>query len=76
MRVLTTVLKQTEGMVSLDGILYNEGNYEKYRKRLVIFHRNSKDRTVLFSTHVVEDLATTCTQLAIMKKGSFYILEA
>ena len=29
MRVLTTVLKQTEGMVSLDGILYNEGNYEK-----------------------------------------------
>ena len=24
MRVLTTVLKQTEGMVSLDGILYNE----------------------------------------------------
>ena len=28
MRVLTTVLKQTEGLVSLDGILYNEGNYE------------------------------------------------
>ena len=23
-RVLTTVLKQTEGMVSIDGILYNE----------------------------------------------------
>ena len=32
MRVLTTVLKQTEGMVSLDGILYNEGNYEKIQK--------------------------------------------
>ncbi len=31
----------------------------------------SKGRTVLFSTHVVEDLAATCTQLAIMKKGSF-----
>ena len=29
MRVLTTVLKQTEGVVSIDGILYNEGNYEK-----------------------------------------------
>ncbi len=41
MRVLTTVLKQTEGMVSLDGILYNEGNMKKYRKRLVIFHRKS-----------------------------------
>ena len=42
MRVLTTVLKQTEGMVSLDGILYNEGNYEKNtEKRLVIFHRKS-----------------------------------
>ena len=26
---------------------------------------------MLFSTHVVEDLAATCTQLAIMKKGSF-----
>ena len=57
MRVLTTVLKQTEGMVSLDGILYNEGKRKewfplmefcitreimrKYRKRLVIFHRKS-----------------------------------
>ncbi len=34
MRVLTTVLKQTEGMVSLDGILYNEGNYEKLQKKI------------------------------------------
>ena len=34
MRVLTTVLKQTEGMVSLDGILYNEGNYEKIQKKI------------------------------------------
>ena len=33
MRVLTTVLKQTEGLVSLDGILYNEGNYEKIQKK-------------------------------------------
>lgn len=32
MRVLTTVLKQTEGMVSLDGILYNEEIMRKYRK--------------------------------------------
>ena len=29
MRVLTTVLKTTSGMVTLDGILYSEGNYEK-----------------------------------------------
>ena len=34
MRVLTTVLKQTEGMVFLDGILYNEGNYEKIQKKI------------------------------------------
>ena len=34
MRVLTTVLKQTEGLVSLDGILYNEGNYEKIQETL------------------------------------------
>lgn len=31
----------------------------------------SKDRTVLFSTHVVEDLAASCSQLAVMKKGRF-----
>ena len=40
----------------------------RIRNLLVDF---SKDRTVLFSTHVVEDLAATCTQLAIMKKGNF-----
>ena len=45
----------------------------RIRNLLVDF---SKDRTVLFSTHVVEDLAATCTQLAIMKKGIFYIPEA
>lgn len=31
----------------------------------------SENRTVLFSTHVVEDLAATCNQLAVMKKGKF-----
>lgn len=31
----------------------------------------SEGRTVLFSTHVVEDLAATCNQLAVMKKGEF-----
>lgn len=40
----------------------------RIRKLLVEF---SKNRTVLFSTHVVEDLAATCKQLAIMKKGKF-----
>ena len=30
----------------------------------------SRDRTVLFSTHVVEDLAATCSTLAILKKGN------
>ena len=167
MRVLTTVLSPTGGTVTLDGILYSEGNYEKIQRKigylpqeidlypsltvqecleymgdlsgiskrickerigyylektslseqrkkkikqlsggmkrrvglvqallnepelLIIDEpttgldpeeririRNllvdfSKGRTVLFSTHVVEDLAATCNQLAVMKKGKF-----
>ena len=47
MRVLTTVLKQTEGMVSLDGILYTREIMRKYRKRLVIFHRKSTYTRIL-----------------------------
>ena len=167
MRVLTTVLSPTGGTVTLDGILYSEGNYEKiqrkigylpqeidlypsltvqecleymgdlsgiskpiYKERIGYYlektslseHRRKKikqlsggmkrrvglvqallnepeflivdepttgldpeeririrnllvdfseNRTVLFSTHVVEDLAATCNQLAVMKKGEF-----
>lgn len=40
----------------------------RIRNLLVDF---SKNRTVLFSTHVVEDLAATCNKLAVMKKGVF-----
>lgn len=40
----------------------------RIRNLLVDF---SEKRTVLFSTHVVEDLAATCSQLAVMKKGHF-----
>ncbi|MCM1057051.1 MAG: ABC transporter ATP-binding protein [Firmicutes bacterium] len=40
----------------------------RIRNLLVDFAEN---RTVLFSTHVVEDLAATCNQLAVMKKGKF-----
>ena len=40
----------------------------RIRNLLVDFSRN---RTVLFSTHVVEDLAATCSELAVMKKGTF-----
>lgn len=40
----------------------------RIRNLLVDF---SEGRTVLFSTHVVEDLAATCSQLAVMKKGEF-----
>ena len=40
----------------------------RIRNLLVDF---SENRTVLFSTHVVEDLAATCEQLAVMKKGKF-----
>lgn len=167
MRVLTTVLKPTGGMVSMDGILYSECNYGKIQKKIgylpqeidlypnltiqecleymgelsgiekhecaeriryylektsLMEHRKKKmrqlsggmkrrvgliqallnepeflivdepttgldpeeririrnllvdfseNRTILFSTHVVEDLAATCNQLAVMKKGTF-----
>lgn len=40
----------------------------RIRNMLVDF---SEDRTILFSTHVVEDLAATCSQLAVMQKGKF-----
>ena len=40
----------------------------RIRNLLVDF---SEGRTVLFSTHVVEDLAAACNQLAVMKKGEF-----
>ncbi|MDO4169940.1 MAG: ABC transporter ATP-binding protein [Lachnospiraceae bacterium] len=40
----------------------------RIRNLLVDF---SESRTVLFSTHVVEDLAATCNRLAVMKKGEF-----
>lgn len=40
----------------------------RIRNLLVDF---SEGRTVLFSTHVVKDLAATCNQLAVMKKGEF-----
>lgn len=167
MRVLTTILKPAKGRVSLNGIIYSEGNYEKIqrkigylpqeinlypdltvrecleymgelakvpkaecRKRIDYYldktsltkHQKKKnkqlsggmkrrvgliqallnepeflivdepttgldpeeririrnllvdfagDRTVLFSTHVVEDLAATCNKLSVMKKGKF-----
>lgn len=167
MRILTTVLKPTGGTVSLDGMLYSEGNYEKIQRKIgylpqeinlypnltveecllymgdlagipradckkrIAYYlektslaehskkkmrqlsggmkrrggliqallnepefliidepttgldpeeririRNllvdfSENRTVLFSTHVVEDLAATCSRLAVMKQGQF-----
>jgi len=40
----------------------------RIRNLLVDF---SENRTVLFSTHVVEDLSATCDRLAVMKKGQF-----
>ena len=42
---------------------------ERIRIRNLLFDF-SADRTVLFSTHVTEDLAATCNQLAVMKKRS------
>ena len=40
----------------------------RIRNLLVEF---SRDRIVLFSTQVVEDLAATCSHLAVMRKGQF-----
>ena len=40
----------------------------RIRNLLVDF---SENRTVLFSTHVVEDLVATCNRPAIMKQGQF-----
>ncbi len=40
----------------------------RIRNLLVDF---SRGRTVLFSTHMVEDLAATCNRLAVMKKEKF-----
>lgn len=40
----------------------------RIRNLLVDF---SEGRTILFSTHVVEDIAATCSRLAVMRKGSF-----
>ena len=40
----------------------------RIRNLLVDF---SEEHTVLFSTHVVEDLTATCDRLAVMKKGKF-----
>lgn len=40
----------------------------RIRNLLVDF---SENRTVLFSTHLLEDLVATCNRLAIMKKGKF-----
>ena len=34
MRVLATVLSPTSGTVTLDGIFYSEGNFEKIRKKI------------------------------------------
>ncbi|MDE7250354.1 MAG: ATP-binding cassette domain-containing protein, partial [Lachnospiraceae bacterium] len=34
MRVLTTVLSPTGGTVTLDGMLYSEGNYEKIQRKI------------------------------------------
>ena len=34
MRVLTTVLSPTSGTVTLDGILYSEGNFEKIQRKI------------------------------------------
>jgi ABC-type multidrug transport system ATPase subunit len=36
--------------------------------------RLARDRTVLFSTHVVEDVATACDRLAVMNRGRICFL--
>ena len=60
MRQLSGGMKRRVGLIQA---LLNEPEF------LVV--EFSENRTVLFSTHVVEDLAATCSRLAVMKKGNF-----
>ena len=49
MRVLTTVLKPTSGTVTLDGILYSEGNYEKIQRKI--------EKTLAFCIKICYDIS-------------------
>ena len=49
MRVLTTVLKPTNGTVTLDGILYSEGNYEKIQRKI--------EKTLAFCIKICYDIS-------------------
>lgn len=79
MRQLSGGMKRRVGLVQalLQSRIFNCGMNQQqdsteernpYRNLLVDF---AEERTVLFSTHVVEDLMATCNQLAVMKKGRF-----
>ncbi len=66
------------GTFELTGIFDCRRTDYRLIQKSVSYSRNllvdfSENRTVLLSTHVVEDLAATCNQLAIMHKGSFFI---
>ena len=73
MRVLTTVLKQTEGMVSLDGILYNEGNYEKIQKKIgylpqeIDLYPNLTVKEYAICGHVHDKLIIECSEKVSLK---------
>ena len=49
MRVLTTVLKPTSGTVTLDRILYSEGNYEKIQRKI--------EKTLAFCIKICYDIS-------------------
>lgn len=59
-------------MIRFDGKFFETSVPEMaYRSQPALLLVSAVLRIVLFSTHVVEDLAATCSQLAVMRKGRF-----
>lgn len=83
MRQLSGGMKRRVGLVQAllhepDFLIVDEPTTGRSEERIRI--RNllvdfAEERTVLFSTHVVEDLMATCNQLAVMKKVDSFIQE-
>ena len=65
MRVLTTVLKPTNGMVTLDGILYMVGMYEKI-ERLIVYLRQVIE---LYANLTVQECLEYMGDLACVPKA-------
>jgi ABC-2 type transport system ATP-binding protein len=59
---------QWSGWIGVDEPTAGLDPEERIRFRTLLSHL-AGDRTVLLSTHIVEDIAQTCQQLAVLAKG-------